>query len=69
MTAPDLYMTVVNRREAIEHIVKVSARYGHDMARLGLEPPDLTIEWTAEGRIKVFNRAKPRRWWRFRRRS
>lgn len=67
MTAPDLYMsteTAEGRRAAIEHLVHVSAQYGHDMARLGLEAPDLTIEWTDKGRIKVYNRAKPRRWWR-----
>lgn len=68
MRAPDLYITAEptlgDRRVAIEHIVKEAAKYGHDMARLGLTTPDLTIEWTDQGRIKIFNQATPRRWWK-----
>jgi hypothetical protein len=67
VSKPDLYIsteTAEGRRAAIEHIVHLSAQYGHDMARLGLAAPDLRIEWTDEGRIQVFNEAKPRRrWW------
>lgn len=68
MSKPDLYMsteTAEGKRAAIEHIVRISARYGYAMAYAGQEPPALRIEWTDEGRIKVFNDAKPRRrWWR-----
>lgn len=67
VSAPDLYMSTETRegkRAAIEHIVRTSAQYGHDMAVHGWEKPDLRIEWTAEGRIQIFNDAQPRRrWW------
>lgn len=70
MSKPDLYISAPStedRREALEKIVRLSARYGHDLAARGFEAPDLRIEWTDEGRILVFNDARRRRWWqRFR---
>lgn len=39
-----------HRREAVEHIIQASAKWGWQMARDGWrEPPELNIEWDRDG--------------------